>query len=136
MTCARSRPFKSQHLGAEFYIKESTKPLFTENKILAVENLYRHRCLLELFKILKSRVPYSLFSCFNLSNRKDNLLITPYPTNQFVYKSAWLWNEFRKITSLNFTSSCSSVKNVLKKSLLSAQSRYGSDWCDNNFTEF
>ena len=136
MTCARSRPFKSQHLGTEFYIKESTKPLFTDKKILAVENLYRHRCLLELFKILKSRVPYSLFSSFTLSNRKDNLLITPYPTNQFVYKSAWLWNEFRKITSLNFTSSCSSVKNVLKNSLLSAQNRYGSEWCEKNFTEF
>ena len=136
MTCARTRTFGSQLLGFEFYAKESTKPLFAKYEILAAENLYRHRCLMELFKILKSRVPISLFSLFSISSRKDNLLITPCPTNQFVYKSSRLWNEFRKVSSLNFTSSCSSVKNFLKQSLLSVQNRYGADWCNNNFTEF
>ena len=64
-----------------------------------------------------------------------NLLITPSPTNQFIYKSAWLWNEFRKAGPINFTSTCSSVKNLLQQSLLKAQSRYRTDWCDKNFTE-
>ena len=136
MTCARTRPYHFQRLGSKFYAKESTKPLFTKHEILAAENLYRHRCLMELFKILKSRTPISLFSLFSISNRKDNLLITPCPTSQFMYKSAWLWNEFRKVSHLNFTSSCSSVKNFLKQSLLSVQNRYGADWCNNNFTEF
>ena len=136
MTCARTRPYHFQCLGSKFYAKESTKPLFTKHEILAAENLYRHRCLMELFKILKSRTPISLFSLFSISNRKDNLLITPCPTSQFMYKSAWLWNEFRKVSHLNFTSSCSSVKNFLKQSLLSVQNRYGAVWCNNNFTEF
>ena len=91
---------------------------------------------MELFKIIKLRVPISLYDLFGLSNRKDNLLITPSPTNQFIYKSAWLWNEFRKVGPMNFTSSCSSVKNWLKQALLRAQNRYGSNWCEKNFTEF
>ena len=136
MTCARTRTLESQRLGSEFYTKESTKPLFAKNEILALENLYRHRSIMELFKILKSSVPISLFSLFKVSSRKDNLLITPCPTNQFVYKSAWLWNEFRKVCSLNFNTSCSVIKKTLKKSLLTAQNRYGADWCNSNFTEF
>ena len=91
---------------------------------------------MELFKIIKLRVPISLYDLFGLSNRKDNLLITPSPTNQFIYKSAWLWNEFRKVGPMNFTSPSSSVKNLLKQSLLRAQNRYGTDWCEKNFTEF
>ena len=100
-TCARARPINSQRLGTEFYVKESTKPLFTKYELLAIENLYRYRCLMELFKIIKLRVPISLYDLFGLSNRKDNLLITPSPTNQFIYKSAWLWNEFRKVGNIS-----------------------------------
>ena len=93
-TCARVRPINSQHLGNEFYVQESTKPLFTKHELLAVENLYRFRCIMELFKTIKSGRPVSLYYLFNVSNRKDSLPITPSPTNQFLYKSAWLWNEF------------------------------------------
>ena len=91
---------------------------------------------MECFKIIKSRVPISLYYLFNRSSRKEDLLITPSPTNQFMYRSASLWNEFRKLTSINSNSSPSSVKKILKNSLLKAQSKYGADWCDNNFTEF
>jgi hypothetical protein len=38
-TCARAKPIESQLLGSEFYMKESTKPLFTEHELLTVENL-------------------------------------------------------------------------------------------------
>ena len=135
-TCARVRPINSQRLGSEFYAKESTKPLFTKHELLAVENLYRYRCIMEFFKIIRTRVPISLYYLFNISNRKDNLIITPLPTNQFIYKSGWLWNQFCKVGSLNFTSSPSKVKNILKRSLLNAQGRYEADWSDKNFTEF
>ena len=135
-TCARVRPFGSQRLDHDFYVKESTKPLFAKQELLAVENLYRLRCLMELFKIIKTRVPISLYSLFTISHRKDNMLITPSPTKQFIYKSAWLWNEFCKIGSFNFNSSCNSVKHILQKSLMNAQNRYGVEWNDKNFTEF
>ena len=135
-TCARVRPIGEQRLGSKFYRKESTKPLFTKHGLLAVENLYRYRCILEFFKVIQSQVPTSLYSLFSISDRKDHLVITPSPTTQFVYKSGWLWNEFRKIDKLYFSTFSSSVKNKLKRSLLNAQGRHGPDWCDKNFTEF
>ena len=135
-TCARARPFHSQRLGNDFYVKESTKPLFNKHELLAVENLYRYRCLMELFTIVKSRTPVSLYYLFNISNRKDSLLITPSPTNQFLYKSAWLWNNFRKTGLLDFSSPYKSVKGLLKFSLLKAQSMHGTDWCEYNFNDF
>ncbi|KAL5253382.1 hypothetical protein ACHWQZ_G013235 [Mnemiopsis leidyi] len=135
-TCARIRPINRQKLGSEFYEKESTKPLFTKHELLAVENLYRHRCIMEMFKTIKSHVPVSLFSLFKLSTRKDNLLITPRPTEQFIYKSSWLWNEFRSTSTLNFSSRLSVVKNSVRNVIFSAQSKYGSEWNELNFTKF
>ena len=64
------------------------------------------------------------------------ILITPNPTHQFIYKSAWLWNQFRNTTSLTFSSKFSAVKNSLTQSLLGAQCRYGIEWNNLNFTEF
>ena len=135
-TCARTRPINKQNLGSKFYEKESTKPLFTRHELLAVENLYRSRCIMEMFKTVKSHVPVSLCCLFNPSTRKDSLLITPNQTHQFIYKSAWLWNQFRNTTSLTFSSKYSAVKNYLRQSLLGAQSRHGTEWNNLNFTEF
>ena len=135
-TCARIRPIKNQKLGSEFYVKESSKPLFTKHELLAVENLYRHRCIMEMFKTVKSHVPVSLFSLFKLSTRKDNLLITPRPTDQFTYKSTSLWNEFRTKSTVTFSSRLSTVKNAVRNSIFLAQSRHGTEWNNLNFTEF
>ena len=135
-TCARTRPINKQNLGSKFYEKESTKPLFTRHELLAVENLYRSRCIMEMFKTVKLHVPVSLCCLFNPSTRKDSLLITPNPTHQFIYKSAWLWNQFRNTTSFTFSSKYSAVKNYLRQSLLGAQSRHGTEWNNFNFTEF
>ena len=135
-TCARIRPIGNQQLGSKFYEKESTKPLFTKHELLAVANLYRHRCIMEMFKTIKSHVPVSLFYLFNLSTRKDNLLITPKPTNQFIYKSAHLWNEFRTTSTVSFSSSVSAVKNAVRNSIFNAQSKHGDEWKESNFTEF
>ena len=69
-TCARARPINSQRLGSEFYGQGSTKPLFAKHKLLAIENLYRYRCLMAFFKIIKSRVPISFkYYLFCISNR-------------------------------------------------------------------
>ena len=135
-TCARARSIECQRLGPEFYGRESTKPLFTKHELLTVENLYRYRSIMELFKIIKTRTPISLFSVYHLSDRKENYLITPPPNNQFFYKSAWMWNEFRKVVSVDLTSPCSSVKSKLKTSILITQDSYGTNWCEKNFTEF
>ena len=59
-TCARVRPRGSEKLGAEFYSREHTKPLFTEYNQLAVRNLYHYFCTDDVFKILKFRQPITL----------------------------------------------------------------------------
>ena len=83
-TCARTRPYKQQKLGAEYYQKEHTKPLFNERKIITVQSLYKYYCVSEIFKIMQSRCPYSLFLSINLSKRDTSLnIILPEKSNTF-----------------------------------------------------
>ena len=99
-TCVRTRPRHAQKLGADFYMKENTKPLFKDNSILTIQNLYCYHTLILIFKALKFRSPYSLYSCFNLSNRKDTLIITPQASNNFVSNASILWNKIRIILDI------------------------------------
>ena len=94
-TSARSRPAEAQRLGVEFYQREHTKPLFNNQQILTVCNLYHYHMLLETFKIIKTRTPISLYSCFTQSTRKETLLITPSYSENFVYNASMMWNIFR-----------------------------------------
>ena len=97
---------------------------FNKNEILNVFNLYNYHCGLEIFKILKFRMPIALFSCLKLSKRKNTLLITPQPSHHFVYLASRLWNTIRiklKITD-DFAVNLSLVKKNLKRHILSRQS--------------
>ena len=94
-TSARSRPAEAQKLGAEFYQREHTKPLFNNQQILTVCNLYHYHTLLETFKIIKTHTPISLYSCFTQSTRKETLFITPSYSENFVYSASSMWNIFR-----------------------------------------
>ena len=108
------------------YTKEHTKPLFKKHEILSIHNLYPYYCLLELYKILKFRTPYSLFELLRiLDGRSGNLnLAVPMTSLQcqrqnFFYQSTALWNKcYKKLltpskavlhsdhtTALNLTSS-------------------------------
>ena len=101
MTCVRTRPRESQ--------------------------LYKYRCTLEMFKIVKLRLPISLFSWFNMSNRRENYFITPNPSTSFVYQSAFMWNSCYKLSSLyniEFSTAIVTVKHKLKTVLLNAQKQF------------
>ena len=136
-TCARARPIDEQRLDEQFYRKEPTKPIFSRHNILAVENLYRYRCLMDVLKILKYSTPVSLLSLFKKFHRKELLLITPTPSSQFIYKSSSMWNEFRKVAiNLDLSSSVSRFKTLLFKSIMESQKNYGKIWCEKNFCEF
>ena len=135
-TCARSRPFTCQILGEEFYKREASKPLFNTNKILCIHNLYKYRTIMEVYKILKYHLPISLFIKFNRSTRKDGLLITSVPMDNFVSRSSRLWNTYGQSggrTDLSVTD-CT-MKNQIKKQLLEIQS-VSEQWCDANFEGF
>ena len=96
-TCARAREFGRQKLGSEFYKKEHTKPILNRLKLLAVQNLHKYHSVIEIFKIMKFRVPYSLYDLVNLSNRDtSNLIILPQPSPTFLYQSSKMWNALHK----------------------------------------
>ena len=86
-TAVRARPITNQLLGEDFYRKEHTKPLFNNNNILTLRNLYTYFTYMELFKILKLRDPITMFEQFTLSHRKSTPLINQAPAENFVSHS-------------------------------------------------
>jgi hypothetical protein len=139
-TCARTREYGSQKLGAEFYEREHSKPLFVTHKLLCIQNLYRYHCILETYKILKYRQPISMYSLFTRSRRKEDLLITPSLSDNFNCQSCRLWNKYRQVCDVSDlitdTTICT-FKSGLKRSLLDAQGRYDSvEFNEYNFNEF
>ena len=141
-TCARSRPLGKQFLGPEFYCKEHTKPLFKELELMTIYNLYTYSTFMELLKILKFRLPYSLFMAFDLSSRHDRatrhkntyINVSSKPSTNFTYKAAIQWNALRtKLGILDFDVSVNTVKHDLKSMILSNQtSGIPTEWNDQN----
>ena len=122
-TCARTRPFTEQILGSEFFEKEHTKPIFSTNKFLTIHNLHSYHCCMDILKFLKFRIPISLYSLFTFSKRKPTLIITPQPTQHFVYSSGITWNAIRSpigITDISDTK-LGSFKQKLKSFIINLQ---------------
>ena len=91
---------------------------------LTVYQLYKYHCTLEIFIKVKLRLPISLYSLFNMSNRRENYFITPNPSTSFVYQPAFMWNSCYKLSSLyniEFSTAIVTVKHKLKTVLLNAQ---------------
>ena len=125
MTCVRTRPFLSQTLGHAFYEREHTKPIFRDQNILVVNNLYSLHCFMETFKILKYHSPISIFNQYTFSNRtclSYISLIPPLKYSHFIYNSSTIWNTIRsKFSITDLSSSTFSIKDKLKKALLENQ---------------
>ena len=136
MTGVRTRPRESQKREKEFHEQEHSKPLFNDNNLLTVYQLYKYHCTLEMFKIVKLRLPISLYSLFNMSNRRENYFITPNPSKSFVYQSAFMWNSCYKLSLLykiEFSTAIVTFKHKLKTVLLNAQKKFDkSIWFPNN----
>lgn len=134
-TAARVRPFCKPFVSSKTFVKEHTKPLFSKNHLLTVHNLYPYHCLIETFKILKFRVPMSLYSQYNLSERKQTLIILGKISKNFTSRSSYIWNQIRnKFFIEDFSFSLSIFKTKLQKYLLDRQ-KIGTneDWCEYNF---
>ena len=96
-TCARARPYKEQKLGAPFFEKEHTKPIFNRLKLLTIQNLYKYHCINELFKIIKFHTPHSLYKKIEVSKRdSSSVIILPRKSNTFIYKASTFWNDIHK----------------------------------------
>ena len=111
-----------QRLGAQFYTREHSKPLLNKNNIMNVYNLHTYFCTVELFKVLKFRSPISLYSQFDLSARKDTLIITAHPSINFNYKAGVIWNTMRtRLNITDFSTKFGPLKHNLKKLILTQQ---------------
>ena len=134
-TCVRTRSLDSQILDEKFYAKEHSKLLFNNNKILSVHNLYIYHCTLEVYKVLKLRSPISVYSLFQLSKRKETLLITTSPMHHFIYQAGIIWNTIRqKLSISDFSMSIASIKRSAKTLLITKQCHASSvEWLVCNF---
>ena len=140
-TCARTRPFGAQILTSEFYMREHTKPIFSENKILTVDNLYQYTTAYELMKILKFGYPKALAENFTVSirNNKNLIILSGHKNNQFNHKASLLWNNLIKSLIIPPIHEANDVifKKNLKLFLLKHQQSGDSNiWatCNNQFT--
>ena len=72
----------------------------------------------------------SMYDLFNLSKRshKDIFLLTPRPSDTFVYKASVIWNSVRqKLSILDTATPIGSIKSRLK-TLIHTQQSLGGDW--------
>ena len=121
-TSARARPYPNQLLDEKFYQKEHPKPLFKKHSILALRNLYTYYTLMEVSKILKLHSPICIYSQFNISRRKQTMIISSSPTENFVSRSSNLWNIIApKLKLTDHSYKISSLKNTMKRCLLNLQ---------------
>ena len=122
-TSARTRPFETQRLGAEFFYKEHTKPLFNKLGILAFQNLFNYQICLKTLKTLKSRTPQSLFQLYVISTRNNQLYLMARADDTLYIKSRvnYIWNNCIKLIARSETLTTikiSKFKNELKKHFL------------------
>ena len=136
-TCARAREFGNQILGPDFYAKENSKPIFTKNKILALQNVYSYQTCLEVLKLLKLHSPPSLYARYTLSQRNNStLLILPPHMNEFTYTSSKMWNIAMKILAKDeslIDIKLGTFKKRLKYCLLDMQNKFDdTEWYPGN----
>ncbi len=90
-----------------------------------------------MFKIFKFGSPIAVLNLFKFStlDHKDLFLITPKPSDTFVYKGSVNWNLIKRDLKIYDASTpVSSLKNCLKKFLLEKQSLgTKEDWIESNF---
>ena len=99
-TCARARTYE-ENIGHKDHSQEHTKPLFAKHAILTLHHLYIQHTFVELFKVLKFRVPISVYSILPCQTRvrSSNLLRIRTPCilleksrYNFIYMSVSIWN--------------------------------------------
>ena len=125
-TSARTRPYGEQQLGASFYRKEHTKPLFNNQKILTVYNLYIYMTFNEVCKLITLRSPSILFEQIKLSSRnnENRILVESSCQKESCYHNASsFWNMYIKRLNIPNIHSISVplLKHKLKTHLLNIQ---------------
>ena len=134
-TCARTRELSKQFLGPDHYKLESTKPIFSSNSILTVHNLFKYHVAVATYKIIRSRIPGSLFALYKFSKHVETRLQSQYTSCTFIDMSTTLWNHMREKLSINdFNITISELKAKTKQYLLVMQKAHDAqEWCTLNY---
>ena len=74
-TCARTRTYQ-QHKATKNFTLEHTRPLFIKYNLLSLHHLHINHTFIDLFKLMKLKIPISVSEIFQLSIRTSNLLVT------------------------------------------------------------
>ena len=162
-TCARSRTY-AEHMAKKNYELEHTKPIFNSENILSIHHLYIQHTFIAMFKIMKERLPISLYELFTFSPRVSNFLMCPPKFNleisrqNFICNGSLIWNGIIG-TVLNacnpypsnimvpgssvdsdLSASISVIKNKLKRHLFQIQALQTpgriNEWMPNNICAF
>ena len=120
------------------YHFQHTKPLFSNNEILTIQNLYTYQTCIEITKLLKYRTPISIHALFQLSTRDNsNTIILPKYSNCFAYRAAKIWNIVSKIIAKSLCPISINMcifKHNLKSYLLQIQNLHDEqEWTPANF---
>ena len=123
------------------YIKGHTKPIFNENRILTVHNLYHYFTLTSLSKIRLLKKPEYLYKllAIDVSNQRMEipLLSVSHYQNNFLYQGPKLWNfllPYVKNKDFSLPNSIRLYKSRLKYFLLKMQCNgSNNDWSKSNF---
>ena len=125
-------------LNPKIFVKENSKPLFYKHKILAFKNSYNYHLCLEIFKILKSKLPLSIYRSIKISARNNELLLIAQniPRLNFSYRGTVAWNIIAKALFKNKCLdelSILSVKTDIKELLYKAQNEHDPiEWYPSN----
>ena len=105
--CSSTNPgLETVYKDSSDYTREPSKPIFKAHDIISVFNLYTYHVLLEAYKILKLRLPYSVYELFSKHSprRGDHhglSLIIPktrlsFEKSTFIYQAILSWNSLYK----------------------------------------
>ena len=87
-----------QHKAIKNFTLEHTRPLFIKYNLLSLHHLHIYHTFIDLFKLLKLKIPISVSEIFKLSIRTSNLLVTlplirtELAKRNFVFQASKLWN--------------------------------------------
>ena len=101
---------------------------------MTLHNLHTYHTTLESFKLLKYRTPISLHSLFQVSTRKESLLIKPKSSHHFIFTASDIWNLIRqKIKLLDISLTSIGQFKASVRGLIMQYQKLGSttDWTDN-----
>ena len=89
-------------MAAKNFQFEHNKPIFNEQNLLTLHHMYIYQTFYKTFKILKYKIPISLFELLQKRPNDNNILLMipmvnlDLPKNNFIFYAPLIWNNLYK----------------------------------------